>query len=194
MQICFASHNENKVKEMNAIMPEGVSILGLKDVGVLDEIAETGDTLEKNSRIKASHVFEKTGMPVFADDSGLLVNALNGEPGVYSARYAGPDKNDDNNMMLLLNRLASYKDRSAEFQTVITYIDPKGEIEQFKGIVEGSITVKKRGHNGFGYDPIFQPAGYDQTFAELPQEVKNRISHRAIAVKKLLAHLHEHHG
>lgn len=194
MQICFASHNENKVKEMNAIMPEGVSILGLKDVGVLDEIAETGDTLEKNSRIKASHVFEKTGMPVFADDSGLLVNALNGEPGVYSARYAGPDKNDDNNMMLLLNRLASHKDRSAEFQTVITYIDPKGEIEQFKGIVEGSITVKKRGHNGFGYDPIFQPAGYDQTFAELPQEVKNRISHRAIAVKKLLAHLHEHHG
>ncbi|WP_436517931.1 RdgB/HAM1 family non-canonical purine NTP pyrophosphatase [Ekhidna sp. To15] len=194
MKICFASHNENKVKEMNKIMPESISILSLNDLGLEDEIAETGDSLEENSHIKAQYVFDKKGLPVFADDSGLVVKALNGEPGVYSARYAGPEKDDEKNMNLLLDRLESHMDRSAEFQTVITYISPEGAFIQFKGAIEGTITNEKKGLNGFGYDPIFQPRGYDETFAELPQEEKNKISHRAKALKKLLDHLQKHHG
>lgn len=192
MKICFASHNVNKVKEMNAIVPDGISILGLSDLAIDEEIAETGNTLEENSKIKASYVFERFKMPVFADDSGLLVNALNGEPGVYSARYAGPDRDDDKNMDLLLERLNGRVDRSAEFQTVITFIDQLGKTHQFKGIIEGTIITKKKGKNGFGYDPIFQPKNYTETFAELSQDVKNTISHRAKAVKKLLKHLQSH--
>ena len=179
---------------MNAIMPESISVLGLRDFDIEEEIAETGNTLEENSEIKADFVHKKLNIPVFADDSGLLVNALNGEPGVYSARYAGPDRNDDNNMNLLLDRLEQHADRSAEFQTVITYIDDQGSKSQFKGVVEGQITKNKKGSNGFGYDPIFQPSGYERTFAELTQEEKNNISHRAKAVQKLLAHLLQNHG
>lgn len=175
-------------------MPESISILSLNDLGLEDEIAETGDSLEENSHIKAQYVFDKKGLPVFADDSGLVVKALNGEPGVYSARYAGPEKDDEKNMNLLLDRLESHMDRSAEFQTVITYISPEGAFIQFKGAIEGTITNEKKGLNGFGYDPIFQPRGYDETFAELPQEEKNKISHRAKALKKLLDHLQKHHG
>lgn len=193
MQVCFASHNENKVKEMNAIMPEGISILGLKDLEIVEDIVETGKTLEENSQIKATYVFERHNMPVFADDSGLLVNALNGEPGVYSARYAGAERNDDKNMNRLLERLESHSDRTAEFQTVITYIDQKGKITQFKGVVEGTITSEKRGDNGFGYDPIFKPSTHNETFAELSQEIKNQISHRAKAVQQLVEHLHQQH-
>ncbi|MEP1035586.1 RdgB/HAM1 family non-canonical purine NTP pyrophosphatase [Ekhidna sp.] len=194
MHICFASHNENKVKEMNAIMPKGISIIGLKELGITEEIAETGKTLEENSRIKASHVYERKGMPVFADDSGLLVKALKGEPGVYSARYAGPERDDNKNMDLLLGRLTDHIDRSAEFQTVITFINQHGDTKQFKGVVEGTITTNKKGRNGFGYDPIFQPLNQTQTFAEMSNEIKNRISHRAKAVQKLLEYLHQHHG
>lgn len=194
MQICFASHNENKVKEMNAIMPNGISILGLTDLGLTEEIEETGTTLEENSQIKASFVFEKFKMPVFADDSGLVVGALNGEPGVYSARYAGPERNDEKNMSLLLERLACKSDRSAEFQTVITYIDKNGHSEQFKGIIEGEITEDRRGKNGFGYDPIFRPIDRQETFAELSSDIKNQISHRAKAVDQLLQYLLKHHG
>ncbi len=194
MQICFASHNENKVKEMNAIMPNGIAIVGLKDLGIEDEIEETGDTLEENSRIKAEFVFKKNSIPVFADDSGLLVNALGGEPGVYSARYAGPEKNDEKNMDLLLDRISHHLDRSAEFQTVITYINAAGDAIQFKGSIEGTITNEKKGNNGFGYDPIFQPLGYKETFAELAQEEKNKISHRAKAVHNLLEYLQKTHG
>lgn len=194
MQICFASHNENKVKEMNAIMPNGISILGLRDLGLTEEIEETGTTLEENSEIKASFVFKKFQMPVFADDSGLVVSALNGEPGVYSARYAGPERNDEKNMSLLLDRLASKSDRSAEFQTVITFIDKNGDSEQFKGIVKGVITEDPRGKNGFGYDPIFRPLDRQETFAELSSDIKNQISHRAKAVDKLLQHLLKNHG
>ncbi|MEO9482583.1 MAG: RdgB/HAM1 family non-canonical purine NTP pyrophosphatase [Ekhidna sp.] len=194
MQICFASHNENKVKEMNEIMPEGISIVGLKELGVTNEIPETGSTLEENSQLKANYVFEKYAIPVFADDSGLLVNALNGEPGVYSARYAGSERDDNKNMNLLLDRLSNHSDRSAEFKTVITYIDQKGASKQFKGIVNGIIAAEKRGSNGFGYDPIFQPSNYDETFAELTQTVKNQISHRAKAIYKLLEYLQLNHG
>lgn len=191
MQICFASHNANKVKEMNEIMPEGISIVGLKDLGITSDIEETGNTLEENSKIKASYVFKRHKMPVFADDSGLLVNALGGAPGVYSARYAGPDRDDSKNMDLLLKNLEEKGDRSAFFKTVITLIDEDERITQFDGIVEGEIVHKKKGNNGFGYDPIFQPSGYSQTFAELSAEIKNRISHRAKAVQKLLEYLHK---
>ena len=194
MQICFASHNENKVKEMKEIMSDNISILGLKDLGIAHNIPETGATVEENSMIKASYVFQKHKMPVFADDSGLVVKALNGDPGVYSARYAGPERDDHKNMDLLLKRLAIHTDRSASFQTVITFIKQKGELKQFKGIVEGTITTEKRGNNGFGYDPIFQPLNHRKTFAELSPQVKNKISHRAKAVQKLLEHLHNQHG
>ncbi len=189
MEICFASHNENKVKEMNAIMPKGIKILGLKDLGITQEIAETGTTLEENSQIKASYVYDRHHIPVFADDSGLLVNALSGEPGVYSARYAGPERDDEKNMDLLLERLESHSDRSAEFQTVITFIDQEGKSKQFKGVVKGKIIHEKKGDNGFGYDPIFKPDNFNETFAELSHEVKNQISHRANAVQKLLDYL-----
>ena len=192
MKICFASHNENKVKEMNEIMPEGIVIIGLKALGISEEIAETGTTLEENSSIKASYVFERHNMPVFADDSGLIVKSLNGEPGVYSARYAGSEKDDNKNMDLLLDRLSNQTDRSAAFQTVITFIDEKGVSKQFKGVIDGTITSEKRGSNGFGYDPIFQPLNYKETFAELSKDVKNKISHRARAVQKLLEYLQNH--
>lgn len=191
MQICFASHNANKVKEMNEIMPDGISIVGLDELGIKEEIAETGTTLAENAQIKADYVFKKLKMPVFADDSGLIVHALNGEPGVYSARYAGADRSDDKNMDLLLQKLAGKLDRSAEFQTVISLIDGEAKSHQFSGKIEGTIVKEKRGSNGFGYDPIFQPHGYEETFAELSAEVKNRISHRAKAVQKLLEYLHQ---
>lgn len=194
MKICFASHNEHKVKEMNRIMPSGISIMGLADMGIHEDIAETGGTLEENSAIKASYVYQKHQIPVFADDSGLLVTALNGEPGVFSARYAGAERSDEKNMDLLLSNLNDMEDRSAEFQTVITYINAQGAEIQFKGVVKGQITTQKRGSNGFGYDPIFQPSGYEETFAELSAEVKSQISHRAKAVQKLINYLKETHG
>ncbi|MEO1253852.1 MAG: RdgB/HAM1 family non-canonical purine NTP pyrophosphatase [Bacteroidota bacterium] len=194
MKICFASHNENKVKEMNAIMPKSIQLLGLKDIGIEEDIEETGDTLEENSKIKAAYVFEKAKMPVFADDSGLLVKALNDEPGVFSARYAGPQRNDDDNINLLLKTLGDNENRSASFETVITYIDQSGELKQFKGEIIGDITKEKRGTYGFGYDPIFQPTGYELTFAELTEKEKNRISHRSVAVQKLLDYLQKIHG
>lgn len=189
MKICFASHNTNKVKEMNEIMPDGISIVGLDDLNITEDIAETGSTLEENSEIKASYVYDRLGIPVFADDSGLLVKSLNGEPGVYSARYAGPERDDNNNMNLLLENLKHHEDRSAEFQTVITYIDQNGSKKQFKGIVEGQIIKEKRGNNGFGYDPIFQPLNHEVTFAEMSHQLKNQISHRANAVQQLLDYL-----
>ncbi len=194
MQICFASHNDHKVKEINAIVPKNINIVGLKEIGIDEEIAETGTTLEQNSEIKARNIFEKISLPVFADDSGLLVHSLDNEPGVYSARYAGPQKDDDQNMDLLLRNLGNEKDRSATFQTVISYIDESGDLKQFKGEIKGTITVQKKGTNGFGYDPIFKPDGYDLTFAELSSEEKNKISHRSRAVQMLLDFLQNNYG
>ncbi|WP_425393029.1 RdgB/HAM1 family non-canonical purine NTP pyrophosphatase [Ekhidna sp.] len=190
MKICFASHNANKVKELNQLMPDDIQIIGLDELQITEDIQETGKTLEENSLIKARYVYDKHRLPVLADDSGLLVTTLNGEPGVYSARYAGLEKDDNKNMDLLLSNLKGKTDKSAEFQTVITFIDSEGDTHQFKGHVEGEIITEKRGTNGFGYDPIFMPKGYDKTFAELSSEVKNRISHRAKAIQKLLEHLH----
>ncbi|MEQ8626557.1 RdgB/HAM1 family non-canonical purine NTP pyrophosphatase [Ekhidna sp.] len=191
MRICFASHNKNKVKEMSEIMPDGNFLIGLDELGITEDISETGSTLEENATIKSSYVYKKHKIPVFADDSGLIVHALNGEPGVYSARYAGEDRDDQKNMDLLLKNLSDKNDRSAEFRTVISYIDEAGKNHEFTGKVEGQIIKEKRGNNGFGYDPIFQPKGFDETFAELSSEVKNRISHRAKAVQKFLEYLHQ---
>lgn len=193
MKVCFASHNSGKVKELRELVPVGISLVGLDELGISDEIPETGNTLEDNSRIKASFVFLKHGIPVIADDSGLIVPSLNGEPGVFSARYAGPEKDDEKNIELLLRNLEDKKDRSAEFQTVVTYIDDSNKEWQFTGVVKGKIIETKRGTNGFGYDPVFVPDGYNETFAELSSKVKNKISHRAEAVSKFLNHLKNAH-
>lgn len=173
------------------LAPKGFEVVGLNDLGLTDEIPETGSTLEENSAIKANYVFEKKGIPVFADDSGLEVEALGGEPGVYSARYAGLQKNSDDNMNLLLEKLGNTSNRKACFRAVITYIDEKGNQSQYEGRVDGHIIHEKRGTDGFGYDPIFVPEDFDRTFAEMADEEKNRISHRFRAFDKFLKYLAE---
>ncbi|GAB4232896.1 MAG: non-canonical purine NTP diphosphatase [Ekhidna sp.] len=189
MKICIASHNPGKIEELNHMLSGKHVVVGLTDIGFNEEIPETGKTLAENSLIKAQAIFDRFRIPVVADDSGLLVDSLNGEPGVYSARYAGVPKDDNKNMDLLLENLDGKNDRSAQFQTVISFIDQSGEVRQFTGQVEGVIIHEKKGTNGFGYDPIFKPNGYDLTFAELGADVKNKISHRANAVSKLIEHL-----
>ena len=186
MRICFASHNKNKIKELNELLSDHHQIVGLSDLGIHEEIPETGNTFEENSRIKATYVLERFNIPVFADDSGLLVEALDGAPGVYSARYAGPEKDDKKNLQLLLKNLGNSENRKASFKTVITYLSERGEEAQFDGTIKGTIINEERGKFGFGYDPIFVPDGYDETFAELPSNIKNKISHRGVAVQKLI--------
>lgn len=188
MRICFASHNQNKIAEINKLVPSGIEVFGLSDLEVIEDIPETGNTFAENSALKASFIYKKFEVAVFADDSGLCVEALNGEPGVYSARYAGEEKNDKKNIELLLKNLTG-ENRKASFKTVITYINSEGSEHQFDGSIEGEITHEEKGSNGFGYDPIFIPEGFNETFAELSSEVKNRISHRAIAVNKFIDHL-----
>ncbi|MCM4153302.1 non-canonical purine NTP diphosphatase [Arenibacter sp. N53] len=186
MQLVFATHNSNKLKEVQVLFPKEIELLSLEDIGCLDEIPETATNLEGNAIIKANFVTENYGYPCFADDTGLLVDALDGEPGVYSARYAGEQKNADDNMDKLMLLLQDQPNRSAHFKTVIA-LNLNNETLLFKGIVNGEITTTKKGEKGFGYDPIFKPKGYDQTFAELPLSVKNEISHRAKAIQQLLA-------
>ena len=185
MKLVFATHNPNKFQEVKNLVPTSVELVSLLDIGCYDEIPETGKTLEENAQIKADFVTSTYGLPCFSDDTGLLVNALNGAPGVYSARYAGADKNANANMDKLLEELHTVGDRSARFETVIA-LNLNPERHFFKGVVQGSITKEKKGKKGFGYDPIFQPTGYDKTFAELPMEEKNGISHRAKAMKQLV--------
>jgi len=189
MELYFASHNANKLLEIQKILPSFISLKSLHDLGLTEDIVEDGKTIEENSLIKASYVFKNYQVACFADDTGLEVNALNGEPGVFSARYAGDQKNSNDNMDLLLDKLADKTDRSAHFKTVITLISGAKESIQFEGIVQGHILDKKKGVGGFGYDPIFVPAGYEITFAEMDLAEKNKISHRALAFKKLVAHL-----
>jgi XTP/dITP diphosphohydrolase len=189
MRICFASHNQNKISEINRLVPEGVEVYGLNDLKISEDIPETGNSFEENSALKATFIFERFNVPVFADDSGLCVRSLNGDPGVYSARYAGEEKDDKKNIQLLIKNLTDKQDRIAEFKTVITYIDSLGARHQFVGSISGEIILEEKGENGFGYDPIFIPNGYKKTFAELGSDVKNQISHRAIAVRKLIAYL-----
>jgi XTP/dITP diphosphohydrolase len=185
MKIVFASNNKNKIFEIQSMLPKSIQIVSLESIGCLEEIPETSDTIEGNAILKANYVTQNYGFDCFADDTGLEVEALNGEPGVYSARYAGKQKNADDNMNKLLDELADKTNRTAQFKTVIA-LNLKGKQYLFEGIASGEIITEKIGSGGFGYDPIFKPSNYNETFAELSLEVKNEISHRGKATKALL--------
>jgi len=185
MQLVFASNNKNKIKEIQLLVPQYIKVLSLEDIGCFEEIPETADTIEGNAIQKANYVTEKYGCNCFADDTGLEVEALNGEPGVYSARYAGEQKDATDNMDKLLNNLKGISNRNAQFKTVIA-LNLNGNQSLFTGIIKGKIIEEKIGSNGFGYDPIFVADGYSQTFAELTIEEKSVISHRGLAVKQLV--------
>ena len=189
MKIVFATNNKHKLEEVKDILGKDFEIVSLDEIGCHEDIPETGLTLEENARQKSSYVVEHYGQNCFADDTGLEVDALKGEPGVHSARYAeGTDHDSEANMRKLLSKMSNVKDRTARFRTVISLII-NGVEHQFEGRVEGRIATEKHGKEGFGYDPIFIPEGYDKSFAELGEEVKNQISHRARAVKKLAEYL-----
>lgn len=188
MKIVFATGNANKLNEILAVIPSGMQLLGLKDVGIDEEIPEDHQTLEENALQKAEFVFKRTGLACFADDTGLEVEALNGAPGVYSARYAGPEKNAEANMAKVLGELSDKVIRKARFRTVIALVGEQGQ-QTFEGSVEGEILLEKSGGDGFGYDPIFQPEGEKRSFAEMTIQEKNSMSHRSRAFQKLLAYL-----
>ncbi len=188
MELVFATNNKHKLEEIQAILGNQFKILSLKDIGCNEEIPEEQETLEGNASQKSFYVFNKFGYNCFADDTGLEVGALNDEPGVYSARYAGPDKSAEANMDKVLDKLAKIKNRNARFRTVISLVID-GREELFEGIVDGEILAEKRGGSGFGYDPIFQAKGFEQTFAEMNLTDKNKISHRGRAVEKLINYL-----
>ncbi|MEJ6674431.1 MAG: non-canonical purine NTP diphosphatase [Polaribacter sp.] len=186
-KIVFATGNPNKLKEINSAI-SSFEIVGLKDLGITEEIPETGDTLEKNALQKAKYVYDKTGLDCFSDDTGLEIEALNYRPGVYSAMYAGSDCNAENNMRKVLRELVETPNRAAQFKTVIALI-LQGKEYFFEGVVKGEILKEKTGKDGFGYDPIFRPVGYEKSFAEISIAQKNEISHRGLAVKKLVEFL-----
>ncbi len=188
MKLVFASNNKNKIKEIQLLVPASIEIVSLEDIGCTEDIPETADTIEGNAILKANYVTEKYGVNCFADDTGLEVEALNGAPGVYSARYAGEPKDDNNNMNELLFQLEKETNKNANFKTVIA-LNLNGKQELFVGMIFGKITREKVGTNGFGYDPIFVAEGYEKTFAELDMEEKSNISHRGIAVKQLITFL-----
>jgi XTP/dITP diphosphohydrolase len=200
MKIVFATNNQHKLDEIRSILGDGFEIVSLNDIGCHEDIPETGKTLEENALQKAQYVYEHYHVNCFADDTGLEVDALNGAPGVYSARYAGGEGHDSEaNMTKLLHELGNNNNRKARFRTVIALIEKKDmcpcgctsvkKVHQFEGIVNGEIIRERRGGEGFGYDPIFQPEGYDKTFAELGMDIKNTISHRARATQKLAEYL-----
>lgn len=189
MELLFASNNAYKIKEINSLLPQGYILHGLREVGIEVEIPETGNSIKENSCLKAAYAYDflkskNQVMAAFADDSGLEVEALNGAPGVYSARYAGVPKNDEANNQKLLQALKTAVNRKAQFVTVITLIMNE-DVFYFEGRIKGTIAFEARGGNGFGYDPLFIPQGFRSTFAELNPETKNAVSHRGIAVKKL---------
>lgn len=189
MKIVFATNNKHKLEEIEDILGKDFEIVSLAEIGCHEDIPETGLTLEENARQKSTYIVEHYNHDCFADDTGLEVDSLNGEPGVHSARYAeGTDHDSEANMRKLLSKMSNVKDRTARFRTVISLII-NGVEHQFEGRVEGRIATEKHGKEGFGYDPIFIPEGYDKSFAELGEEVKNQISHRARAVKKLAEYL-----
>jgi len=191
MNIVFATNNSNKIKEVQALLPSHIKLVSLEEIGCVEDIPETQDTIEGNAFQKADYIKTHYGLDCFADDTGLEVMALDGAPGVYSARYAGPQRNADDNMNLLLSELASKDNRSARFKTVIA-MHFQGEFITFEGICEGEITKSKTGTEGFGYDPIFQPKSFEKTFAEISLDEKNRIGHRGKAVSKLVTYFITH--
>ena len=190
MQFVFASNNKNKILELQSMLPATITILSLESIGCFEDIPETADTIEGNAIQKANYVTEKFGYDCFADDTGLEVDALNGDPGVFSARYAGEQRNADDNMNKLLEALMFQNERKAQFKTVIA-LNLNGKQYLFTGIAKGEITLEKIGNQGFGYDPIFQPEGFLQTFAQLSLDVKNKISHRGKATQQLINFLKE---
>ncbi len=188
MQFVFATNNPNKLKEVQELLPNSIKLLSLKDINCFEEIAETGQTLQENALIKAKYIYEKYGYNCFSDDTGLEVEILNNEPGVYSARYAGETTNSENNMQKLLSNLKNKTNRNAQFRTSIALII-KGKEYLFEGVCKGEILTKKQGKKGFGYDPIFKPKGFSKSFAEMNSLEKGAISHRGKALEKLIAFL-----
>lgn len=188
MELVFATHNKNKLKEIQALLPTGIALLSLEDIGCTEDIPETSPTIEGNAVQKANYIRERYGCNVFADDTGLEVDALNGAPGVYSARFAGEAKNDRANVEKLLQKLQQIEDRKARFKTVIA-LKLNGSEETFTGICEGSIGLQPTGNKGFGYDPVFIPEGFSKSFAEMELRQKSDISHRGKAFKQLIAYL-----
>lgn len=188
--LCFATNNEHKTEEIRTQLGSFFLLKNLQDIGCFEELPETQATIEGNSFQKAKYVFDRYHIPCFADDTGLEVEELNGEPGVYSARYGGEQKSSEDNIHLLLTKLETAHNRKARFRTVITLAEADG-ISTFEGIVNGVILKEKRGVSGFGYDPVFQPDGYNKTFAEMSLLEKSTISHRALAVKKLINFLNQ---
>lgn len=187
-KIIFATGNRNKLREVQQMVGDKYTLLTPMDYGIDEDIPETSPTIEGNAIQKARYIFEKTGLDCFADDTGLEIDALNGEPGVYSARYAGEGKSSEDNMTLVLQKMEGTTKRDARFRTVIALIIG-GEEHLFEGVIEGEMTTERHGGEGFGYDPIFKPKGYDITFAQMPLEQKNPISHRGRAIAKLIEFL-----
>ena len=188
MQLVFATNNLNKVKEVQSLIPAHIKLLSLKDIGCFEDVPETQPTIKGNAIQKAEFIKKHYGYDCFADDTGLEVEALQGAPGVFSARYAGPQRNDNDNMDLLLNNLKDISNRNAQFKTVIA-LHLKDQLQTFTGICKGEITTTKHGNKGFGYDPIFKPNGQTQTFAEISLDKKNSIGHRGKAVQLLVTFL-----
>lgn len=190
MQLVFATNNLNKLKEVQSLIPDHFKLLSLKDIGCFEDVPETQLTIEGNAIQKAEYIKEQYGFDCFADDTGLEVESLNKEPGVFSARYAGEQRDANDNMNKLLQNLEGKPNRSAQFKTVIA-LHLNNKLETFTGICKGEITETKQGNQGFGYDPIFKAEGYDKTFAEISLEEKNKIGHRGKAVKQLVLFLNE---
>ena len=188
MKLVFATNNQHKLHEIKELLDDSIELMSLKDIGCDDDIPENQDTLKGNAAEKSFFIYNKYGVNCFADDTGLEIEALNGEPGVYSARYAGEGRNAENNMNLVLDKLSIIKNRKARFKTVISLVI-NGKETQFEGVVEGHILEEKRGKTGFGYDPIFQPQESNLSFAQMPLDEKNKISHRGRAVHKLVEYL-----
>ena len=185
IDLLFATSNKNKVLEIKKVLPKEFNIKSLDDIGFCEEVPENENTIEGNAIFKANYIYKKYNLNVFADDTGLEVDSLNGKPGVHSARYAGISKNSADNINKLLKKLKNKKNRKARFKTIIALI-LNSKIHTFEGVVEGIITKKPKGENGFGYDPVFIPRGYTKTFGELSLEEKNSISHRSLAMNKLI--------
>lgn len=188
MQIILASNNQHKIKEINDMLDGRLRVISLQEAGITEEIPEPYDTFEENAYAKARYAFERTGITTFAEDSGLVVPALGGAPGVHSARYAGEPRSDERNTALLLENMKDMDDRKAYYKTLIAFVDKEG-VSYFEGRCDGRINTEKQGDGGFGYDPVFIPEGYEQTFGALPPGVKNEISHRAKAMALFIAYL-----
>lgn len=185
MELVFATNNKNKVKEIKALLPDFIKVLSLADIGCTEEIEETEDSIEGNAKLKADYITNTYGYDCFADDTGLEVDALDGSPGVYSARYAGEDATYEDNVQKMLQEMKGKNNRKAQFRTTVA-LNLKRKQYLFEGVCKGEINTEKSGNDGFGYDPIFKPTGFDQTFAEMDTKEKGKISHRGIAVQKLI--------